>query len=78
MREPLEAALRLLPPIAPYDPMAPGPFAFADAGRVQSILAAAEFGSVKVSPFEAAIGGASVEQTFAIGLERRTDRCGAS
>ena len=27
MREPLEAALPLLPPIAPYDPMAPGPFA---------------------------------------------------
>ena len=64
MREPLEAALPLLPPIAPYDPMAPGPFAFADAGRVQSILAAAEFGSVKVSPFDAAIGGANVEQTL--------------
>jgi len=68
MREPLEAALPLLPPIAPYDPMAPGPFAFADAGRVQSILAAAEFGSVKVSPFDAAIGGANVEQTLQLAL----------
>jgi SAM-dependent methyltransferase len=68
MREPLEAALPLLPPIAPYDPMAPGPFAFADAGRVQSILAAAEFGSVKVSPFDAAIGGAKVEQTLQLAL----------
>jgi SAM-dependent methyltransferase len=60
MREPLEAALPLLPPIAPFDPMAPGPFAFADAGRVQSILAEAGFGSVKVSPFDAAIGGANL------------------
>ena len=68
MREPLEAALPLLPPIAPYDPMAPGPFAFADAGRVQSILAAAEFGSVKVSPCDAAIGGANVEQTLQLAL----------
>ena len=62
MREPLDAALPLLPPIAPFDPMAPGPFAFADAGRVQSILDEARFGSVKVGPFDAAIGGANLEQ----------------
>jgi SAM-dependent methyltransferase len=68
MREPLEAALPLLPPIAPFDPMAPGPFAFADAGRVQSILAEAGFGSVKVSPFDAAIGGANLEQTLQLAL----------
>jgi SAM-dependent methyltransferase len=68
MRAPLEAALPLLPPIAPFDPMAPGPFAFADAGRVQSILAEAGFGSVKVSPFDAAIGGANLEQTLQLAL----------
>ena len=68
MREPLDAALPLLPPIAPFDPIAPGPFAFADAGRVQSILAEAEFGSVKVSPFDAAIGGANLEQTLQLAL----------
>ena len=68
MREPLDAALPLLPPIAPFDPIAPGPFAFADAGRVQSILAAAGFGSVKVSPFDAAIGGANLEQTLQLAL----------
>jgi SAM-dependent methyltransferase len=68
MRAPLEAALPLLPPIPPFDPMAPGPFAFADAGRVQSILASAGFGSVKVNPFDAAIGGANLEQTLQLAL----------
>jgi SAM-dependent methyltransferase len=61
-------ALSFLPPIAPFDPMAPGPFAFADAGRVESILASAGFGSVKVSPFDAAIGGANLEQTLQLAL----------
>ena len=68
MREPLDAALPLLPPIVPFDPMAPGPFAFADAGRVQSILDEARFGSVKVGPFDAAIGGANLEQTLQLAL----------
>jgi SAM-dependent methyltransferase len=68
MRAPLEAALPLLPPIAPPDPTAPGPFAFADAGRVRSILRAAEFGSVKVSPFDSAIGGGTLEQTLQLAL----------
>ena len=68
MQEPLDAALPLLPPIAPFDPMAPGPFAFADAGRVQSILDEARFGSVKVGPFDAAIGGANLEQTLQLAL----------
>jgi SAM-dependent methyltransferase len=77
MRAPLEAALPLLPPIAPSDPIAPGPFAFADAGRVQSILTAAEFGSVKVSPFDSAMR-CEHRADFAIGLERRAARRGAS
>ena len=38
---PLEAARPLLPPQPPPEPYAPGPFAFADAERVGSILAAA-------------------------------------
>ena len=68
MRAPLEAALPLLPPIPLFDPLAPGPFAFADAGRVESILASAGFGSMKVSPFDAAIGGANLEQTLQLAL----------
>lgn len=39
--------------LPPADPHAPGPFAFADAGRVKAILEAAGFGSVKAEPFEA-------------------------
>lgn len=39
--------------LPPADPHAPGPFAFADAGRVKSILEGAGFGAVKAEPFEA-------------------------
>jgi SAM-dependent methyltransferase len=35
---PLDAARDLLPPQPPADPIAPGPFAFADADRVRAIL----------------------------------------
>ncbi len=35
---PWQAALPLLPPQEPADPLAPGPFAFADAARVKTIL----------------------------------------
>jgi len=38
---PLAAAAPLLPPLSPPDPLAPGPFAFADADRVHRILSAA-------------------------------------
>jgi SAM-dependent methyltransferase len=68
MRAPLEAAKPLLPPLPPSDPTAPGPFAFADARRVESILASAGFSSVKVSPFDTAIGGGSVEETLEMAL----------
>ena len=39
--------------LPPPDPHAPGPFAFADAGRVKRILEGAGFGAVKAEPFEA-------------------------
>ncbi|WP_428487787.1 class I SAM-dependent methyltransferase [Rhodopila sp.] len=38
---PLDAALALLPPQPPFDPHAPGPYAFADAERVRGILTTA-------------------------------------
>ncbi len=68
MYAPLEAALPLLPPPAPPDPTAPGPFAFADAGRVESILAGAGFTSIKVAPFDTTIGGGSLEHTLELAL----------
>jgi SAM-dependent methyltransferase len=45
---PLEAARPLLPPQPPPEPHVPGPFAFADAERVRSILRAAGWRSAEI------------------------------
>ena len=42
----LAAVLRVVPPPEPAPPEAPGPFAFADAGRVERVLAGAGFGGI--------------------------------
>jgi SAM-dependent methyltransferase len=68
MQVPLQAALPLLPPVAPTDPTAPGPFAFADPSRVRTILADSGYGSVTVNPFDADIGGADLGQTLKLAL----------
>ena len=68
MQAPLQAALPFLPPVAPPDLVAPGPFAFADPSRVRSILADAGFGSVTINPFDAGIGGGDLEQTLKLAL----------
>jgi SAM-dependent methyltransferase len=68
MQAPLQAALPLLPPLAPSDPMAPGPFAFADSSRVRSILADAGYRSVTINPFDADIGGADLDQALKLAL----------
>ena len=68
IQAPLRAALPFLPPVAPPDPMAPGPFAFANPSRVRSILADAGFGSVTINPFDAGIGGGDVEQSLKLAL----------
>ena len=63
MRAPMEAAQSFLPPAAPMDPLAPGPFAFADPDRPRGILADAGFTDIRVHAFNASIGGSSVDQT---------------
>ena len=63
MRAPMEAAQPLLPPSPPMDPTAPGPFAFADADRVRSILADAGFSDVTLHAFNTSIGGSNLDQT---------------
>jgi hypothetical protein len=68
MEAPLQAALPLLPPVAPPDPTAPGPFALADPNRVRSILADSGYGSVTINPFDADIGGGDLEQTLKLAL----------
>ena len=69
MQAPLQAALPFIPPVVPSDPTAPGPFAFADASRVRSMLADAGFGSVTINPFDARIGGAEVDPTLKLALK---------
>lgn len=48
-RVPMEAARHLLPPQPPPDPLAPGPFAFADADRVGTILMGAGWQDVTLT-----------------------------
>lgn len=66
MRLPMEAARPFLPASTPSDPNAPGPFAFADADRVQSILTQAGFTRISIQPFDMAIGGSPLDQTVAL------------
>ena len=63
MRLPMEAARPFLPAPTPTDPAAPGPFAFADAERVRSILGRAGFTGISIQPFDMAIGGSPLDQT---------------
>jgi SAM-dependent methyltransferase len=68
MMVPLEAALRFVPPPPPMDFSEPGPFAFADAARVRSILLAAGFADIVTTPFDIAIGGFALEQALEVAL----------
>jgi len=66
MKAPMDAAQDLLPPLPPSDPLAPGPFAFADRDRVLGILANAGFRDTTVEPYDALIGGATVDEAVAL------------
>ncbi len=62
---PLAAARDLLPPTQPFDPEAPGPFAFADRDRLRRILAAGGFAEVSITGHadEVYIGASAEEAT---------------
>ena len=49
---PIRAAKPFLPETLPPDPLAPGPFAFADAGRTQGILERAGFSAVRIEKYD--------------------------
>jgi SAM-dependent methyltransferase len=66
MRDPFEAALPLIPPPEPSDPLAPGPFAFADPERVRAILAGAGFADVAIRPFDAKVGGWTLDEAMIV------------
>jgi SAM-dependent methyltransferase len=49
---PLMAAKPLLPEQPPADPLAPGPFAFSDARRVEAILSDSGFSGIRIEKFD--------------------------
>ena len=55
VRLPMGAIKGILPPSAPPDPEAPGPFSFGDRGRVSRILTAAGFTDIAIAPFDASV-----------------------
>ncbi|MBB5577866.1 MULTISPECIES: class I SAM-dependent methyltransferase [Rhizobium] len=55
VRLPMGAIKGIVPPTAPPDPEAPGPFSFGDSGRVARILTAAGFTDIAIAPFDASI-----------------------
>ena len=68
MRDPMEAERPLLPPQPPSDPLAPGPYAFADPARVRAILSAAGFTGISIEPHDARVGGGGLEATLRLSL----------
>jgi SAM-dependent methyltransferase len=68
MTVPMAAAAKYFPPPPPPDPDAPGPFAFADRGRIARILEAAGFGAVRIVPHDQPIGGNDRADTLELAL----------
>ena len=69
MRLPLETAMTFLPPSPPSDPLAPGPFAFADAERVRSILTDAGFTHIETRPFDTPISMGDLATATRVALQ---------
>ena len=71
MTLPMAAAAGLLPPSPPVatDPHAPGPFAFADAERVRTILASAGFTDIAITGHDQKIGSGDLDQTLTVALK---------
>lgn len=64
MTLPFAAALPFLPePPPPTDPLAPGPFAFADGERLRGILEAAGFNDIALTAHDQAIGAGNLEES---------------
>jgi SAM-dependent methyltransferase len=60
---PIAAARPLLPPQEPMDPLAPGPFAFADGERLRGILDRAGYHDIRIEKLDSTMNmGATVEE----------------
>jgi SAM-dependent methyltransferase len=61
--EPIAAARPFLPPQPPADPLAPGPFAFADQDRIKMILTEAGFRNVRIEALDTVVNvGAGLDE----------------
>ena len=70
MQTPFLAALpHLAEPPQPPDPLAPGPFAFADPDRVRGILADAGFVDIKIAPQDIAMGSPTIDGALEVALK---------
>ena len=67
--EPMQAALPLLPPQEPANPLAPGPFAFADEARLNRVLEGAGFATIEIQSFDGSANmGATAKEAAAEAL----------
>ena len=65
----MQAARPLLPSQEPSDPLAPGPFAFADEGRIRRVLDGAGFTNILIERFDGSVNmGTTVEDAAAQAL----------
>jgi hypothetical protein len=62
----LKAASPHLPPQPAFDPDAPGPFAFANPGRVRGILEAAGFADIGIAAHDEQVGSGSLDAMVAV------------
>lgn len=71
MQAPMRAALPhvAVTPPPPGDPLAPGPFAFADPDRVRGILGGAGFSNVEIAPQDFMIGGNPLDESVALAMK---------
>jgi SAM-dependent methyltransferase len=66
---PVAAAKPFLPDTPPPDPLAPGPFAFADPGRIEAILGASGFSDIDIRKFDGVMEmGRDLDQSAALTL----------
>jgi SAM-dependent methyltransferase len=63
---PLRAASAHLPPPPAHDPDAPGPFAFADPGRVRGILDRAGFAEISITAHDEPVGSGDLDAMLAV------------
>ncbi len=69
MTLPMAAATPLLPPMPPAPPSTQGPFAFADAEHVKTVLTSAGFTDIDLTPHDQDIGSGDLEQTLTVALK---------